>query len=150
MSVLECFMTLLYDRGSNCHDVNSARKYMFTKTGRQIENIPPTSEALFQHCKRAIYQGGHIWSQAHERQPVLLDPSDWGWQFMDRQWQPFWTVLPQASLTCRELLKCACKKECRSKRCKCNKAGLKCTALCSCVCGADFPVLHPVQAFNTN
>ncbi|KAK0044996.1 Pinin [Biomphalaria pfeifferi] len=150
MSVLERFVTLLYDRGSNCHDVNSARKYRFTNSGRQIENIPPTSEALFQHCKRAIYQGGHIWSQAHERQPVLPDPSDWGRQFMDRQWQPFWTVLPQASLTCPELLKCACKKECRSKRCKCNKAGLKCTALCSCVCGADFPVQHPVQAFNTN
>ncbi|KAK0047156.1 hypothetical protein Bpfe_023427 [Biomphalaria pfeifferi] len=81
MSVLERFVTLLYDRGSNCHDVNSARKYMFTKTGRLIENISPTSEALFQHCKRAIYQGGHIWSQAHERQPVLPDPSDWG--FLD-------------------------------------------------------------------
>ena len=33
--------------------------------------------------------------------------------------------------TCRELLKCSCKNNCQAK-CRCQKAGLSCTALCSC------------------
>ena len=33
--------------------------------------------------------------------------------------------------TCRELLKCICKNKCQAK-CRCRKAGLSCTALCSC------------------
>jgi hypothetical protein len=133
-AVLERFCVLLYDRSSNCLDVNSARRHHFAKTGRQIDHIPPTSEALLQHCKRAVYQGGHVWGQAHMAAPTLPDPSEWGWQFVDKKWQPFWTSFPQASSMCRELLKCACKKGCRSKRCKCLKAGLICTALCNCGC----------------
>ncbi|KAK7495213.1 hypothetical protein BaRGS_00013623, partial [Batillaria attramentaria] len=127
-----CWSDLFYDRTSNCLDVNSARKQLFTKVGRQIDNIPPTSEALLQHCKRAVYQGGHIQGQADIPAPDLPDPSDWGWQSAVGKWQPFWTVLPEASHTCQELLKCGCKKGCKSRRCKCYKAGLKCTALCIC------------------
>ena len=40
-SVLERFVTLLYEKGSNCQDVNSTNKHMFTKTGHQIDYIPP-------------------------------------------------------------------------------------------------------------
>jgi hypothetical protein len=36
-----------------------------------------------------------------------------------------------ASTTCRELLKCSCKNIYQAK-CRCPKAGLSCTALCSC------------------
>ena len=37
-----------------------------------------------------------------------------------------WTELPEASQICRELIRCSCKKGCRS-RCKCVKAVLQCT-----------------------
>lgn len=132
MVALERFVVLLYDKTSNCVDVNNARKHLFTKTGRQIDHIPPSKEALIQHCKRAVYQGAHIWSQASNPTPPLPDPSDWGWQFVKGNWHPLWTTLPQASETCQELLKCGCKTGCSSKRCKCFKTGLKCTALCIC------------------
>lgn len=134
---------LFYDKTSNCLDVNSARKHLFTKTGRQIDHIPPTSEALLQHCKRAIYQGGHVWSQADNPNPTLPSPSEWGWEFLDGKWQPLWTILPEASKTCQELLKCACNTGCKSKRCKCYKAGLRCSALCKCNCDSNLTV--PVQ-----
>lgn len=133
-AVLERYVVLLYDKTSNCLDVNSARRHLFSQKRRQIENIPPTSEALLQHMKRAIYQGGFIWSQMGQPTPTLPDPAEWGWQFDTGKWKPFWTSLPEASSMCRELLKCGCKKSCRTKRCKCHKAGLKCTALCNCVC----------------
>ena len=42
-AVLERFGVLLYDKTSNCSDVNSARWHLLTKTGRQIGHIPPTS-----------------------------------------------------------------------------------------------------------
>ena len=46
---------------------------------------------------------------------------------------PVWTLLPEIAKASRDLLKCGCKAEplC-SRRCKCQGAGLPCTALCQC------------------
>ena len=62
MKILEIFVTLLYDRTSELHRLDEARRHMFTR-GRQLENIPPTSAALHQHTLRTVYQSGHIWGQ---------------------------------------------------------------------------------------
>ncbi len=64
---------------------------------------------------------------------TLPSPSEWGWQKEDNdgQWTPLWTILPEASKGCRELIKCGCKKQCCG-RCQCRKANLKCTQLCFC------------------
>lgn len=40
--VLERFVIVMYDRASSTNDVNSARRELFTKKGRALENIPPT------------------------------------------------------------------------------------------------------------
>ena len=104
-AVLERFVVLLYDKASNCLDVNSARRYLFTKKTRQIENIPPTSQALLQQIKRAIYQRSYIWDQAENPTPSLPNPSEWGWRNSDGKWEPLWTISPEASRACRELLK---------------------------------------------
>ena len=135
-AVLERFVVLLYDKASNCLDVNGARRHLFIKKARQIEHIPPTSDALQQHIKRAVYQGSYIWGQAENPTPAYPNPSEWGWKNSDGKWQPLWTISPEASRACRELLKCACKKSCRTQRCTCCKAGLRCTALCNCVCAS--------------
>ena len=105
-AVLGRYGVLMCHKTSNCSDVNTARWYLFTKTGCQIDHTPPTSEALLQHCKRAVYQGGHIWGQADNPTPTLPDPSEWGWQFVGGNWQLFMTNFPQASATCQELLMC--------------------------------------------
>jgi hypothetical protein len=110
-AVLERFVVLLYDKTSNYLDVNSTRRHLFSKKRRQIDHIPPTSEALLQHMRRAIYQGGYIWSQqADNPTPTLPNPTQWGWQFDAGKWEPFWTSLPEVSSMCRELPKCSCKK----------------------------------------
>jgi hypothetical protein len=130
---IERFVVLLYSRTSQLSKVNEARKQLFAYGGRQLDNIPPTRAALLQHVKRAAYQAGHIWGKAHIADPSLPSPSEWGWEKTteDGQWTPTWTTLPEASKSCRELVKCNCKKQCLG-RCTCFKSNLKCTQLCFC------------------
>ncbi|KAK3083940.1 hypothetical protein FSP39_005667 [Pinctada imbricata] len=131
---LERFCVLLYDRTSECAGVNTARKDLFTRKGRPIENIPPTSAAFLQHVKRATYQAGYCWGLSLYPSPDVTDPFTWGWcKDTNGMLQPFWTQIGQASEACNELIKCGCKSEhgCRG-RCKCVKASMLCTALCKC------------------
>jgi len=130
MSLVERFVVLMYDRTSDTMEVNEARKQLFTQKSRTLENIPPTQAALRQHIMRATYQA-NIWNQALVPDPELASPSDWGWVKDATGWQPLWTTLPEASQSCYELIHCGCKQGCTG-RCKCNKAALMCTALCSC------------------
>ena len=59
ITLLERIVILFYDRTSQQTNIDKARKELFTKKGRIIENIPPTKGALIQHIKRAVLQGGH-------------------------------------------------------------------------------------------
>ena len=133
MPTLERFVVLMYDRTSNCLDVNSCRRELFVKKGRPMDALPPTSAALFQHSLRAAYQAGHVWKQALVKQQVLPSPENWGWMKEGDGYVPRWTTLQEASRAIRELVRCRCKPEkgCRG-RCKCVKAELKCTELCLC------------------
>ena len=135
MSALERFVILLYDRTSVDTDVDQCRKHLFSNKGRSLDAIPPTKGALEQHIKRAAYQAGQIWGQSLIRSPKVVSPAEWGCWKKDAndRWTPLWTVLPQISQSCQELLKCGCKKGCK-QNCTCQKAGLRCTGLCFC-CG---------------
>jgi len=129
MHTIERFITLLYDRTSTEIDIDKARRKLFAKKGN-VQLIPPTREALEQHVRRAVYQGGHVWGQALVSAPTLPSPIDWGWIKTSGVYEPLWTTLPEASKICRELVSCKCK-DC-VKKCKCKKAGLVCTPLCAC------------------
>jgi len=131
LSILERFVILLYDRTSECVTLDLARKHMFTKRSRTMENIPPTSNAFLQHVKRSVYQAVHCWSHSLESQMPVFDPAEWGWCKDEDKWLPLWMTIPQVSQTCHELLHCSCKKGCTA-RCKCVKASLPCTCLCQC------------------
>ena len=125
----------MYDRSITTSSVNEARLNLFARKQRSYELIPPTQNALLQHAKRAAYQAGHIWGQCVLRDPELPCPSRWGWHKEDDRWRIVWTTMEPISKCCRELTKCGCRADC-SGRCKCKKAGLDCTALCSCPCQA--------------
>lgn len=110
MDNIERFFVVLHSRTSPLKKVNEARKQLFAQGNRQSENTPPTKEALRQHVKRAVFQAGHIWGQSQIANPELPSPADWGWaKNADDVWHPFWTVIPEASKGCRELIKCKCK-----------------------------------------
>ncbi|KAK3886005.1 hypothetical protein Pcinc_009832 [Petrolisthes cinctipes] len=74
------FVVLLYDRTSPYMDVNEARKKLFAKRN-SVQRSPPTYDALEQHMKRSVFQGGYVWGQVLVPQPVLPSPTSWG----DRQ-----------------------------------------------------------------
>ena len=62
--VLERFTVLLYDRNSNSLNTNECRRDLFCQ-GRMIDNIPPTSAALFNHVLKPptslVMSGNRVW-----------------------------------------------------------------------------------------
>ncbi len=94
---------LLYNHTSSQINIDQARLELFTKKGRGMEQIPPTKDALVQHLKRAVYQGGQCWGQALEVAPNMPSPTDWGWM-NPGDGRPFWSNLKQASQSILELL----------------------------------------------
>ena len=71
MPLVEQYVVFVYDRASTSATVDEASRDLFTRKGRAIESIPPTSAALLQHVKRAAYQAGHCWGQALVAVPDL-------------------------------------------------------------------------------
>ena len=140
LAMIQRFVILLYDRSSSCDNVNSARRFLFTKKGRSIDNCPPTLNALMQHIYRAIYQSS-IWRNAQILQHAEADVSNYGWIVTDNIASPTWMTIPEAAKSCQELIKCGCKKIC-SGRCKCKKGGFKCTELCQCGGGCTNTAWH--------
>ena len=130
MIQLERFVVVMYDRTSECLEVNEARKQLFLQKSKTLETILPTKAALEQDIKRASYQA-RCWSQALVQNPQLPRPSDCGWIKKEGKWHSMWTTLAVAAKSYHELICCKCEQGCIC-RCQCVKAGLKCTALCLC------------------
>ncbi len=132
MQRIERFVVLMYSKGCGAAGVNEARHRLFTTGSRSLENIPPTQAALFQHVKRALLQASFYWSEAISVQQDIPHFSEWGWhKYVTSTWQH----LSDASVACAILLHCGCVKSCTG-RCKCNRAGVRCTVLCKCEGGA--------------
>ena len=54
LETIERFVILWYDRTSRLSSINDCRRSLFSK-GLNLENIPPTQDALEQHALRATY-----------------------------------------------------------------------------------------------
>ena len=123
---------LLYDTTTTTGNVNEARKHLFTKKEWLIDNTPTTKCALLQHVK-SFTALSFIWGQCLECYSELQSPSAFGWKFNASQgsWEPVWSLLPETSKACQELIKCSCNQSCDG-RCSCQRAALPCTALCRC------------------
>ena len=93
-----------YSSTINACEVPVARRILFAKGGRAVENIPPTLNALKQHIKQSVFQAIK-WSQCLIKDPSssLADPRQWDWQETELGYSPVWTTLPKASEACRVL-----------------------------------------------
>lgn len=105
----------------------------FSKKSRNLENLPPTRDALLLHINRAIYQAS-IWFTSHESSTIIPSPVGFGWKMGVNQLDIIWMTQPEAAKACVELIKCTCKREKGCRTCKCAKLSLKCTNLCNCLC----------------
>ena len=127
---IETFVSKLYSAEGTT--VNQVRKSMFCHTTQDLRRLPPTRDALLQHCRRVMYQGG-IWTQAHNANFDLPSPEQFGWhKEASGLWSPLWITSDTIATATKELIRCACKKVCTS--CKCMKMTLPCTDLCKCPC----------------
>ena len=54
--VLEFFLVRLYSESYNTKKLNEARRILFFRDNKVIENIPPTKGALRQHVLRSVLQ----------------------------------------------------------------------------------------------
>ena len=132
--ILQRLVILMYCRSSDLTMVNEARMELYFQRSPNVERIPPTSNALLFHTKRAVYQCG-VWSRCLLPKQDLPSPENYGWSRNDDQlvkWLPYWLTTKEASRECREFVKCACSQTCT--RCKCVLASFKCTLLCKCKC----------------
>lgn len=103
---------------------------LFCHKTRDVEQIPPTSDAFDQHLKRSMQQAG-IWSTAHETLAPVENPPNHGWMEKVGKLVPV-HCCPLSKDVFDINVKCTCTKKCSS--CKCMKAELKCTSLCQCKC----------------
>ena len=122
---------ILYDKTSASSSVNETRRNLFCHKNRAMDKLPPTSNALLQHTRRAGFQAG-IWTTNTQTQQVVPSAQDFGWSKVADSWVPVWIRIPEISRSCRELLKCTCKGDCSN--CTCGKADLDCSPLCKCSC----------------
>ena len=108
LHTLERFVVILYDRSSGHEHVKDARKQIFTQKGRAIDALPPTREALRQHIWRTAYKAGYCCGQMMVAAAELPSPSEWGWMKIDTGWGVCWTTLLEATIPCRQLIRCGC------------------------------------------
>ena len=126
---LEELFIQIYDRGQ-VSSINQVRKTIFCQRNQNVEMIPPSQNALFQHCRRAMFQAS-VLTTAHDSAMIELDPCLHGWNREHGHLIPKWITIPE--IVCKELVKCGCKKSCPGV-CSCRKRALTCTALCKCQC----------------
>ena len=132
--VIQRLVVLMYSKTSTLLLVNEARLDLYFQGAKNSESIPPTSNALLFHTKRAIFQSG-VWSRCLLSKQNLPSPQNYGWKQSDDpliKWEPLWMTTKEATKECREYIKCSCTQPCT--RCKCKAALFRCTLLCSCKC----------------
>ena len=71
------FVCVLYGAEGK-YDVDDARLDLLLHGGRDFENIPPLSDALYQHVLRSVYQSGYIWGCMFDTISEEVDTENFG------------------------------------------------------------------------
>ena len=113
-------------------NTDDARYDLFSKKGLSSEKLPPTSDALYMHIRRANYQA-YIWKSTTVPILDLPSPLDAGWT-SDKEGHLVPMKMTQASApeALLDFTKCSCKTECHTRRCGCLKEDILCTDVCLC------------------
>ena len=135
-ALLQKFVVNLYGLSeSEIESVDDARHYLFLKKGKDFVQMPPGSDAFYQHLLRAAHQSGYVWGNMLKKAPADASHSitDWGWQQLsvDEAPTPMFTTIPLLSKSLPELVSCKCKSVCKPP-CSCCMHGQSCMILCAC------------------
>ena len=129
--IVDCekFVCKLYNQGT-VSSTDSVRNILFGKS-KSPENMPPTSDALHLHIKRAHYQA-LVWRQANISNPTLPSPTEMGWKLNEGILVPILMTLDPIPESCLDLIACSCTTGCKTLRCGCKRNNLLCMDLCKC------------------
>jgi hypothetical protein len=102
------FVLNLYSKNADITSINTLRGLMAASTS--FPKLPPTKDALKQHCLRVHYQT-KVWLNAMVPCPQLPPIEEFGWH-MDEKGEvlPVLTTLPPLPEKLTVLTSCGCKK----------------------------------------
>ena len=84
---IERLTVVLYDKTSASSSVNETRRNLFCHKNRAMDKLPPTSNALLQHTRRAVFQA-EICTTSTQTQQVVPSAQDFGWSKVEDSWAP--------------------------------------------------------------
>jgi hypothetical protein len=131
----EEFICWLYGAPDPVSSLNKCRVDLFEKGNKDLEKLPPISDAFCLHVAWCNYQA-KVWLKANVGLPKIPSPSsptDTGWWIScEDKLQIIWSTIPSIPQSCISLISCGCKKKCRTVNCKCYKNNQQCIPLCGC------------------
>ena len=77
---------------------------IFYQRNQNVEMVPPSQNALFQHCRRAMLQAS-IWTTAHDSAMIEPGPCIHGWNRDHDHLIPEWITFPEVAAMCKELVR---------------------------------------------
>ena len=80
------------------HDEGRKRQDDFS-----VDPPPPSQNALFQHCRRAMFQAS-VWTTAHDSAMIESDPCFHGSNREHDHLIPEWITIPEVAAMCKELV----------------------------------------------
>ena len=141
----EAFICSLYNVSNRIPtSAGEARYLLFCQKTQSNLQLPPTSESLKQHIKRANYQA-YVWRKALVPRQDLPTPAGNGWTIQGNFLFPQLMTKPPAPESIWELVNCQCLKSSCTQKCSCSN-GLACTEACKCM--ADENCHNPNKAFD--
>eukprot|EP00794_Sanderia_malayensis_P014567 gene14567-16069_t len=88
----------------------------------ELHQLPPTSDAAKFHSLRVYFQVQNwLSNDCHH------NAENWGWVNKSEKLFPITTSLPPTPAKFLEMIKCACKANCDTRRCTCRKNTLQCS-----------------------
>lgn len=130
VSQLNQFVCLLYGDKTSAN-VNECRYSLFRKGKYSDDVLPPNYDCLVRHIERANYQTA-VWTQCQSAQVDLPSPTGNGWLLVNDNLQIVWMTRPPAPDSLLACVNCKCKTGCKTQRCSCVNAKLRCSDFCSC------------------
>ena len=128
---IEKFFCILYGM-PNEESIDKVRFHLFLKK-KNPEALPPTSDALYLHIKRAHFQA-IIWKKANCPRPSLPDATNFGYEMTDMGLKPILMTKEGIPSSALEFTYCNCTmKKCKDNHCGCRKANIPCILYCGCV-----------------
>ena len=132
----EAFICDLYPSSRKMpRTADELRYVLFCQKKQKNELLPPTSDSLLQHLKRANYQA-FVWRKALTPIQDLPQPESNGWVRDGPLLKPVYMTKEPVPSSLLELTTCTCKGGCQGN-CSCSNTGLSCSEACYCMASID-------------